>query len=262
MKIRSIDRDSFINTAVEIHHNLYNYDKFVYTKSINKSIIICKKHGEFLQSANKHLQGRGCPKCRQDKIVYSKANTYHNSIYNRIIKYHETKYDVSNTIFKKAKDNINIICPIHGEFSIQQDSFLRGQGCQKCSLEEMRYKATGFTSEMYLKRYYATNKFPYLYIVYFYNNDEEFIKIGITYDIDKRFNKNIPYKIKLIGIINVEPELVMSLEKLIKRGIKEFFPQYKYKPKINFGGHTECYTMEIMNFFIECGYNIVNNERK
>jgi len=45
---------------------IYDYSKFNYVKNSNKSIIICKKHGEFLQSPSKHIFGRGCPKCAFD----------------------------------------------------------------------------------------------------------------------------------------------------------------------------------------------------
>lgn len=56
---------SFIEKANEIHNFRYNYSKSVYGKNNKeKIIIICPKHGEFMQSPHDHLSGYGCPKCQ------------------------------------------------------------------------------------------------------------------------------------------------------------------------------------------------------
>ena len=61
LKTHSID--DFIKLGVFIHGNIYNYSKFIYIGYRDKSTIICKTHGEFIQSPMCHLQGCGCPKC-------------------------------------------------------------------------------------------------------------------------------------------------------------------------------------------------------
>lgn len=53
----------FIKRAKEVHGNTYDYSKVIYTTTEDKVEIICPKHGSFWQSAGKHLQGNGCPKC-------------------------------------------------------------------------------------------------------------------------------------------------------------------------------------------------------
>ena len=55
--------EKFIKKARKIHGDKYNYKKVDYEVAIKKIIIICPKHGEFLQTPNKHLYGRGCSKC-------------------------------------------------------------------------------------------------------------------------------------------------------------------------------------------------------
>lgn len=57
-----------VNEFRAIHGNKYNYDKVKYTKSTDKVTIVCPKHGEFKQSPNKHLNGRGCPICKQSHL--------------------------------------------------------------------------------------------------------------------------------------------------------------------------------------------------
>ena len=60
-------REEFIGESKKIHSGRYDYSKFVYVDSHTKGIILCRKHGEFLQIPNKHLNGQGCPKCKLPK---------------------------------------------------------------------------------------------------------------------------------------------------------------------------------------------------
>lgn len=53
----------FIEKAIKIHGNEYVYDKTEYTGTYDSVIITCKKHGDFSQRANDHLNGHGCPIC-------------------------------------------------------------------------------------------------------------------------------------------------------------------------------------------------------
>ena len=50
----------------EFHFNKYDYSKFIYTGYKIKSIIICPKHGEFLQSVEVHINS-GCSKCSESR---------------------------------------------------------------------------------------------------------------------------------------------------------------------------------------------------
>ena len=66
VKIGNFHRKSlktFIRDSLEIHGNKYNYSKFIYKNSDTKGIIICPKHGSFLQSPAGHLKRQGCPRC-------------------------------------------------------------------------------------------------------------------------------------------------------------------------------------------------------
>jgi very-short-patch-repair endonuclease len=58
--------DEFIKDSKRIHGDKYDYSKTVYKHNKDKVIIICKKHGEFLQKPNAHLSARqGCPYCHE-----------------------------------------------------------------------------------------------------------------------------------------------------------------------------------------------------
>lgn len=78
----------FIQKAIEVHNNFYNYDKVKYTNSQYKIIITCPVHGDFEQEANSHLNGRGCPNCKAStgeiaiKAILDKHNIIYKSQYN------------------------------------------------------------------------------------------------------------------------------------------------------------------------------------
>ena len=51
----------------------YDFSKFEYTRSIQKAIIVCRAHGDFLVSPNNFLSGRGCAKC--SKTTHDRSKT-------------------------------------------------------------------------------------------------------------------------------------------------------------------------------------------
>jgi len=63
-KNRTRPPEEFIARANEMHLEKYIYDKVEYVNLNTKVIIICRKHGEFLQSPAKHFRGEGCPICK------------------------------------------------------------------------------------------------------------------------------------------------------------------------------------------------------
>ncbi len=65
---------TFIKKAQEIHGE-YNYSKVQYVNAITKVEIICKEHGPFFQTPDKHTSGKTrCPRCsnltsRGEKVI-------------------------------------------------------------------------------------------------------------------------------------------------------------------------------------------------
>lgn len=58
----------FISLSKNIHGDKYDYSKVEYVNSRTKVCIICPKHGEFWQTPNSHLNGRGCPICKESSL--------------------------------------------------------------------------------------------------------------------------------------------------------------------------------------------------
>lgn len=72
-----------------------------------------------------------------------------------------------------------------------------------------------------------------------YNNDESFIKVGMTTKSLEERLKYIPYKFEVIKLIEGSSEHVYDLENRFKK----IFKKYSYKPLINFKGETECFIL-------------------
>lgn len=58
----------FISLSKNIHGDKYDYSKVEYVNSRTKVCIICPKHGEFWQTPHSHLNGRGCPVCKESNL--------------------------------------------------------------------------------------------------------------------------------------------------------------------------------------------------
>ena len=57
------EKSDFIKKANEIHKGKYDYSKTEYKCYTEKVCIICPEHGEFWQTPDNHLQGKGCRIC-------------------------------------------------------------------------------------------------------------------------------------------------------------------------------------------------------
>ena len=141
------NKDYFINKANIKHNFKYDYSKVDYKNSLTNVIIICPIHGEFLQTPQNHLRGRGCSLCANMKKSQNMQMT--NDIFiQKANEIHQNKYDYSKTdlLNRDVDGKIIIICPTHGEFKMKPSSHLKGQECPKCkgknvSLEELIQKA-------------------------------------------------------------------------------------------------------------------------
>lgn len=73
--------ETFIEKAKEKHGDFYDYSHVDYQGSRKKVEIICPKHGPFLQRADGHLEGKGCPICGHEKTgLATRKNTKNKSI--------------------------------------------------------------------------------------------------------------------------------------------------------------------------------------
>lgn len=75
-----LSTQEFIARSVAIHGERYDYSETVYELGVEPLTIKCRDHGKFVQQANNHMNGAGCPKCAQSKgeravaVVLKKLN--------------------------------------------------------------------------------------------------------------------------------------------------------------------------------------------
>lgn len=127
--------EQFIEKAQLKHGNKYNYSKVVYKSAVDKVIITCPKHGDFIQTPASHLYGRGCKKCGYDTVKTKNSLTQEDFL--RLAKQvHGDKYDYSSVQYASAKDKIKILCKRCNNYFYQSaHNHLSGQGCTKCAKE-------------------------------------------------------------------------------------------------------------------------------
>ena len=123
--------NEFVRKAKEVHGDKYDYSKVEYKKSQEKVCIICPEHGEFWQTPSSHLDGKGCPKCFNERRGQSLKLSREDFIA-RAREVHGDKYDYSKVNYVNSATKVCITCNEHGEFWQLPSSHLIGQGCPVC----------------------------------------------------------------------------------------------------------------------------------
>lgn len=59
--------ETFVELAVSVHKDTYDYSEVEYKTNKELVSIICKEHGIFQQAPSDHFKGSGCPNCNWDK---------------------------------------------------------------------------------------------------------------------------------------------------------------------------------------------------
>jgi hypothetical protein len=150
---------------------------------------------------------------------------------------HGDRYDYSKVEYVNMSSNITVICKIHGEIQQTAQNHLNSSGCKKCS--DALKGGRSFSNW----RDRCPRSPGIFYILRCWNEEEEFYKVGITCrSVKKRYaySKEMPYNYEVIKeFVSEDRKEIWDLEKETQRKLK----QYKYKPKITFGGSIrECFS--------------------
>ena len=104
-------KEEFIEQAVKVHGNKYDYSKVEYIDIHTKVCIICPIHGEFWQDPCNHLNGANCPKCKESKYELEVRKFLDKNNINYMFQYRNKENLGSQTLdFFIAKYNIGIEC--------------------------------------------------------------------------------------------------------------------------------------------------------
>jgi len=166
----------------------------------------------------------------KEELFKYKANLKHNDFYT----YKDFKYT-------NGKQKIPITCPIHGIFYTSAERHLFGNGCPNCKKDNASFSKSDWVTK-------HKNKKCIFYVLEFFNDNESFIKVGVTaVSIKKRYASVKNYKYKIILEIKGESEFISNLEKDTLNKHKQF----KYNPFLEFEGRTECFNLQIKNKIYE-----------
>ena len=242
----AVDKNfAFTIAANKIHGKKYDYSLVDYKNAKTKVIIICKKHGEFKQTPNCHLMGKGCKKCSIIKSASIRTKKLEDFINEANLK-HDYKYFYDKTLYIKQNIQSIITCKIHGDFLQTPKDHLSGRGCTKCGNLNKGKNSQGYSRSNWIK---IANNYGLLYIIRVWNNKEQFIKIGITSrTVRIRFNRKsyLPYNYEVIKTKEGSPGFVWDLE----RTLHHKFNDFRYLPLKKFNGMYECFKMDIKDKII------------
>jgi len=124
----------FIDLSVKQHGDLYDYSKVVYKSNKSMVTLICTKHGDFVQRADRHLRGEGCPKCGKQSMADLRRLSYDDFL-KKAKSVHGNKYEYLGFVgeYKTVDDTqIRAVCKKHGEFFQTIHAHLGGCGCVSC----------------------------------------------------------------------------------------------------------------------------------
>lgn len=211
-------------------------------KSFDRRVVLkCLKHClNFEVCIKQHfLKPHGsCPECKVEHQCiqrYEKCRPL-------IDKFHGDKYIYQNPETFGIGGKLKIVCKQHGGFEKWTGDHLRPespQGCPECNPVETAFSYSQFVSSC------ERNGNPTLYVLKCFNDNETFIKVGITgKGIKGRYRglQAMPYRYEVLNQCNGTPEEVWNLEKLIG---SLFRKDFGYRPKIKFKGSMyECYKFD------------------
>ena len=129
-----LTQEMFIQKAADAHFGKYDYAKSVYQTGRGKVTITCPTHGDFLQLADSHLSGNGCPLCGSE--LRNRKNTRSTKDFisrSRVV--HGHRYDYSKVDYVNSLAKVTITCPKHGDFSQLPGAHQQGVGCFRCGVE-------------------------------------------------------------------------------------------------------------------------------
>lgn len=114
----------FIEKAIKIHGNRFDYSKVEYINALIKVSIICKNHGEFLQTPGNHVRWNGCQECGITKKYTNEQldKVLENRTIKRIDNYINSWTKIK---FKCIECNLIWLC--------KPNSIILGSGCPICN---------------------------------------------------------------------------------------------------------------------------------
>lgn len=238
----TLSTDTFIKKASEVHNFKYDYSLVILNKGSKQKVeIICPIHGLFDQPAGSHMNGKGCRRCGYEKSLKSKYTEYTTERFVGLaVETHGDKYSYEYADYKSTEVKIKIVCSVHGIFEQRPLCHIRGKGCIKCRNDNTTYNFI----RKYRDNQELGNKLGKLYILEVYNQEERFLKLGITSDKIGRFKKyradfkKVGYEFRILFEYDTTNYASAMSENDIFKAMR--IKGNIYVPNKNFSGKGEC----------------------
>lgn len=257
---QTFTKENVLRRFREVQGNKYEYEEVDYKGDKIKVKIRCKKerHGFFEQTPSNHLRGNGCPVCFHDK----KKSTQEDVI-RRFRKEHGDKYKYEEVDYINGQTKVKIRCKKHGIFEQQPGMHLQGRGCFVCFKESVSFWLGKWRKMGNLKNIEAMpdemkNKSCYFYCFRVTGEEGVFYKIGVSVRTKTR-GREIERASKEGYKVNILYEWKETLYESLKREIelKEKYQEFRYTPKIKFGGCTECFSVNVLELDLKEGWTMM-----
>ena len=133
---KNLSFEMFVERAILIHGDKYEYDKTNFVNAKTKTKINCKIHGIFSTTPTIHIlknRPQGCKACGIERRKNIRKLSIENVI-TRANDVHKCKYDYSKIAYVNNSSKIEIICKEHGSFwQTFKDHVQLEAGCPKCA---------------------------------------------------------------------------------------------------------------------------------
>ena len=146
--------EDFIEKANQIHGYKYDYSLVNYNGNKLKVEIICPEHGNFTQRANSHLNGQGCPICKESKgeksiryyllnkgINFSREKKFKNCINEKLLPFDFYLPDYNICIEYDGKQHFEPVerfGGINGFKKIKENDSIKNIFCENNSIDLIR----------------------------------------------------------------------------------------------------------------------------
>lgn len=131
----SYSQGDVLRTLSGTHPN-YDFSRFEYRGSSEKSVVVCSKHGEFLSSYGNLMCGHGCPTCGRESSIQARRRSADDVYVQLKSMFPNLEFPHIEQDFIKVTVPIRCTCPSHGEFKKSPHKMLSGaQGCPECGKE-------------------------------------------------------------------------------------------------------------------------------
>lgn len=174
---KRLTTSEFVAQAIAVHGDRYDYSRVEYQGAWHKVLIICKKHGEFLQPPVIHKMGVGCPTCGIDSISEKSRGTLENFLI-EAKRVHGDRYDYSKSIYMGTNTKIIITCGIHGDFT--QTPKNHTSNAQNCPMCARLVQGPQVTREDFIGKCIATHGDKYDYSKLIYRGNKKNVTIGCS----------------------------------------------------------------------------------